>query len=80
MLKIKDDYDLDGLEKYGFKHEKDETIVCNWDYWEYHTNYTQYAVYPKNREIDLYGSDEYANGLDTLYNMIVDGIVEKGVE
>ncbi len=83
MLKIKDDYDLEELKKYGFVHISGSNIVfldMKWDYWKYETNYTEYTIYPENREIDLYGSDEYLNGIDTLYNMIIDGIVEKVVE
>jgi hypothetical protein len=86
MLKIKDDYDLDGLKKYGFKHifgigRSNETADTTWwDYWKYETYYTEYTIYPDNREIYLYGSDEYTNDIDTLYNMIIDGIVEKVVE
>ena len=91
MLKIKDDYDLDGLKKYGFVHIVGSNVIfpdTKWDYWkcetngweEYEANYTEYMIYTDTREIELYGSDKYPNGIDTLYNMIIDGIVEKVVE
>ncbi len=81
MLKIKDDYDLDGLKKYGFIHIFGSNNIFSdvkWDYWRCKNkkNYTEYTIYPENREIELYGSDEYPNDIDTLYNMIIDGIVK----
>ena len=88
MLKIKDDYDLDGLKKYGFIHIFGSNNIFSdvkWDYWRCKNkkNYTEYTIYTENRKLDLGNTDDYSDtidGLDTLYNMIIDGIVEKVVE
>lgn len=86
MLKIKDDYDLNILKKYGFKHEKDnEKIISRWDYWVLKLKNTEYYIETKNRIIDIENESKY-NGylytldLDTLYDMIQDGIIEKESE
>ena len=88
MLKIKDDYDLDGLKKYGFIHIFGSNNIFSdvkWDYWRCKNkkNYTEYTIYTENRKLDLGNTDDYSDtidGFDTLYNMIMDGIVEKVVE
>lgn len=86
MLKIKDDYDLNNLNKYGFKHEKDnEKIISIWDYWVLKLKNTEYYIETKNRIIDIENENKY-NGylytlnLDILYDMIQDGIIEKESE
>lgn len=85
MLKIKDDYDLNNLKKYGFEHEKDEETGSNlWDYWILNLKYTEYYIETKNRIIDIENKDKYnyfytmdLMDLDVLYDMIQDGIVER---
>lgn len=79
MLKIKDDYNLNNLDKYGFKHivGNDEVGFGNWDFWELELKKSVYEI-PKERNIIIYSEDNYYHiELDTLYDMIQDGIVEK---
>ena len=80
MLKIKDDYDLNNLKKYGFKHEEGVTMLsclsC-WDYWKLQLKYCEYYIETKNRVIEIITESEFGIELDILYNMIQDEIVEK---
>lgn len=79
MLKIKDDYDLNNLKKYGFEHivGNDEVGFGSWDFWELELEHTTYEI-PKERNIIIYSEDNYYHiELDTLYDMIQDGIVER---
>lgn len=80
MLKIKDNYDLNNLKKYGFKHEKSVTAVSYWDYWELELEHCEYYIETKNRIIDITTESEFGVNLDILYNMIQDGIVGKESE
>lgn len=80
MLKIKDNYDLNNLEKYGFKHEKGVIAVSYWDCWELELEHCEYYIETKNRIIDIITESEFGVNLDILYDMIQDGIVEKESE
>ena len=78
MLKIKDDYDLNNLKKYGFEHEKGTTAVSYWDFWKLNLEYSEYYTETKDRIIDIFTAmEECPINLDVLYNMIQDGIVER---
>lgn len=71
MLKIKNNVDLKELEKYGFnclseeKNFYDKTIA----------KYEEIIIY--DREIDISLDGWETKELDTLYNLIQDGLVEK---
>ena len=72
MLKIKDDYDLNNLKKYGFEH------FSYWDFWKLNLEYSEYYTETKDRIIDIFTAmEECPINLDVLYNMIQDGIVER---
>lgn len=77
MLKIKDDYNLNNLKKYGFKHKKGTTLLSNWDYWELQLKYCEYYIERKNRIIDITTESEFGVDLDILYGMVQDGVVER---
>lgn len=78
MLKIKDNYDLNNLKKYGFKHEKGVTAVSYWDFWKLNLEYSEYYTETKDRIINIFTAmEECPINLDILYNMIQDGIVER---
>lgn len=78
MLKIKDNVDLKELEKYGFEHHtmiyiKD--IKRSSDFFE-----EEKVIYVEetNREISIHkGLFNVDEELDTLYDLIKDGLVEK---
>lgn len=74
MLKIKDDVNLEVLEKYGFRYEYYED-----DYKIYNFRESTIYIETHNRIIksNIYMEDE---DFDTLYDMIQDRIVEKVVE
>lgn len=79
MLKIKNNVDLKELENFGFKDTGDIFIkyIDNYDY-EYNTIH----VMKSNRTIKLgHYQDEhgatYTFNLDTLYDLIQAGLVEK---
>lgn len=76
MLKIKDNYNLNNLKKYGFKHEKGMTLLSSWDYWKLRLEYCEYYIETKNKIIDITTESEFGVELDILWNMIQDGIVE----
>lgn len=81
MLKIKDDYDLNNLKKYGFEHEKRTTAVSYWDFWKLNLEYSEYYIETKDRIIDIFTAmEECPIDLDILYDIIQDGIVEKESE
>lgn len=84
MLKIKDNYDLNNLKKYGFKHEKGMTLLSSWDFWELNLNWAECNIATKDRVIDFFNFNEdyicNIDDLDVLYDMIQDGIVEKESE
>ena len=82
MLKIKDNIDLEKvLTKYGFEHIVGNNKMFHyikWDYWKYNNEHEDCVIDTKyKRELLLYGSNEYENNIDFLYNMIIDGIIEK---
>ena len=77
MLKIKDNVDLKGLKKYGFKF-KDRT--GKYEY--YNRSYVVIYIKSWNREISIqYLNDtlqEYEHDLEpVIYDLIKDGPVEK---
>ncbi len=80
MLKIKEDIDLEILEKYDFKKLKyiykleERWRECPDDEWTYF-----FVIIDKaTREIKVDYGTELA--LDTLFDMFADGIIEKEVE
>ncbi len=89
MLKIKDDVDLKELEKYGFTYYNG-WLYKSYKSNEYqkHLNYIEVRVW-KDREIYfmycyddendnyIFRKQEYRYGLDTLYDLIKDGLIEK---
>lgn len=89
MLKIKDDYDLNNLKKYGFEHcvrnyeplcDFDCQTKINWDYWLLTLGCSEYHI-SKDKIIDAFTAmEECPIELDVLYDMIQDGIVEKESE
>ena len=89
MLKIKDDYDLNNLKKYGFEHiigeyeplcNFDCQTKINWNYWELKLDYCEYHIETKNKNIYITTESEHPIDLDILYDMIQDGIAEKESE
>lgn len=70
MLKIVNSYDLCCLSKYGFKEREDCYIMCSFCGG---TILAYIAVDKKTREISMYETSY----IETLYDMIVDGIVYK---
>lgn len=91
MLKIKNNVDLKELEKFGFKNTEKETYYKsepNDDYERFETNIVINPIgnFEKNEIIfeivDLDNSDEKSDidigaKLDTLYDLIQAGLVEK---
>lgn len=92
MLKIKDNVDLKVLEHYGFKHhkkDKKDIITSKWFRedipYNDDTDKSFYAFYPiieilENRFMLLrFGCYNVADNeiVDTIYNLIQDGIIEK---
>lgn len=77
MLKIKDDIDLEVLEKYGFKKQYDINTGNLRQY--QHKNFDFVYVLVKDRELTAtpveYGEPKRIN--DLLYDLIKDGLVEK---
>lgn len=77
MLKIKDNVDLKELEKYGFKE------YSNGGYSSYPRTYKEYAeiIIEKDKiiEINPFGENDVivCSLLDTLHELIKDGLVEK---
>lgn len=69
MLKIKDDFDLKGLEKFGFEEFENSNGS------KYYVN-GNLTIYSFNREFDIDGSLSYKKA-DLLYQLIKSGIVEK---
>lgn len=80
MLKIKDNVDLKELEKYGFEHYPLIYIKETKRYDDYMGMNTAKKIYidEKTREISI-GTNLFNTDieLDTLYDLIKDGIVEK---
>lgn len=86
MLKIKDNYDLNNLKKYGFEHivgeykplcDFDCQIRISLDYWELQLEYCEYYISTKHKFIDITTESEYSVELNILWDMIQDGIVER---
>ena len=90
MLKIKDNVDLKKLEKYGFGKGLFGKWICwvdeNKEIIEKGRNVLGLVVYEDTREIILYGQDVsdilvndwlHHSNLDSLYDLIKDGLVEK---
>lgn len=82
MLKIKDNVDMNILEKYGF--ECHDEIVDENKRWKYYEKRLQIITeideeFPENERILDYdlGYDASEDNLDSLYEMIKDGIIEK---
>ena len=79
MLKIRDDFDLKLLEKYGFiKVRKGMTdFVPDVKYW-YTLNNSEYDCITvfKDRHI-FFGLDCYGETYDIIYDLIKDGLVVK---
>lgn len=79
MLKIKDNIDLKGLEKYGFYKPRErqnfKTFVLYTN--EYRRNRSHITIYSDGQIILIQEAYDYEYGLDLLYDMIIDGLVEK---
>jgi hypothetical protein len=80
MLKIKDNINLNELERYGFVKTVDE----GHEYWNYSKiNEEESAiitVYGDDKHIELYISWDYtsSNGVDeVMYDLTNDGLIEK---
>ena len=73
MLKIRDDIDLKELEKYGF------IFIDHDDLWYsyYYNPEENIKINYSDRELDFYLCDMTENSINTLYDLIKDGIVEK---
>ena len=89
MLKIKDNVDLSVLEKYGFEHINYEPM-CDYDsqniYKYYHLETSSGTIYNtdnKSRKLEICGYGEWKDehyayfDTDILYDMIMDGLIEK---
>lgn len=80
MLKLKDEINLKELEKYGFKKVKKgmTDFVPEVKYW-YTLNDSEYDCITvfKDRHI-FFGLDCYGETYDIIYDLIKDGLVEKG--
>lgn len=81
MLRIKPEVDLKELEKFGFKYiEHDKIYTKTVDNYNY--EYNKIYIMPNDR-ILIFGhyQDEYGatdtKSLDTLYDLITAGLVEK---
>ena len=84
MLEIKDNIDLQELEKFGFEYEYEE----NWDgdYWEWCDLFVDNqkiigisATY--NYEVQIYNFDQYQDIiLNTLFDLIQAGLIKKVVK
>ena len=72
MLKIKDNVDLEELEKYDFRKVKD--YIAN-EYYDYLKGSLRINVY--NRHLVKNDANFCGYDLDTVYDLIQDGIVEK---
>lgn len=72
MLKIKDDVDLKELEKYGFKKEQ---VGLDMAYTKYiiKGNYNEIIIIWLDRKIQI----EAIEMLDTIYDLIKAGLIEK---
>lgn len=72
MLKIKDNVDLKGLEKFGFKKTiKDDEHINGYEFKkETEIEYLYLLIPDFNREI-------MGNSLDIIYDLIQAGLVEK---
>lgn len=81
MLKIKDNVGLKELEKYGFiKAKKGMTEFCSKVKWWYSKNNDEYECLTVFEDRTLYlGSEAWGDSyiLNTLYDLIKDGLVEK---
>ena len=74
MLKIRDDVDLKELEKYGFKYEEEYVGENEEDLTKfYYKNGLYIFLGNKKLDDDAYGIRE----LETIYDLIKDGLVEK---
>lgn len=74
MLKIKNDIDLKRLEDYGFTYYENK----NYKVYQKGELFDQYMTIPiKTREIEIFTSDDRGIDDDTLYDLIIDGLVEK---
>lgn len=71
MLKIKDSVNLKELEKYGFKVEQ---YCISKDLYKGNEHIN---IYQDDKQIDISLDGWETNNLDTLYDLIQDGLVEK---
>lgn len=79
MLKIKADFDLKGLEKFGFRHQPEQQN--QYEHYAYLVK-DNYDVYPRlaccvwcnNRQIGVFNNN---CGLCKVFDLISAGIVEK---
>ena len=77
MLKIKDNVDLKELKRYGIISEGVEGLYSDikYDIGLFIYENGKYNYKPKNIYINSHDFDD--NALDTLYDLIKDGLVEK---
>lgn len=73
MLKIKDNVDLKELEKYGFIKKSNLLYVPNTN----DKTRVIIRVVQETRELKASGLFAYEIGIDILYDLINDGLVEK---
>lgn len=78
MLKIKDNVDLKELEKYGFEYSEEERNYWKYTFLDRYGAEKQYWVDIDTRTIEF--SVDTATILkydNTIYDLIIDGLVEK---
>lgn len=78
MLKIKDNVDLKVLEKYGFKFERGTTYIKPFKCDDTYIVVSECDLRIIDIEIDIFDREYEINQIvDTLYDLIQDGLVEK---
>lgn len=72
IVKVREDFELEGLEKYGFKYRAD----CN--KWFFYDSWLEYIAIPAwNREISI---ESICGGAVTkFFDLVKDGVVVKEV-
>ena len=73
MLRIKDNVDLKELEKYGFIFFDHDSLWYSY----YYNPEENIKINYSDKELDFYLSNMTESTINTLYDLIKDGLVEK---